>query len=562
MKRYLSILTLLLVAALLLVACGGEEATATPEPEPTEAPAEPTEEAMAEPTEAPAEPTEAPAEEPTEEPMAEAVEKTLYIGPERVECDAGAGTMMCMQVKENPDDEYTLFYNQIEGFEYEEGYEYELIVSEEKVENPPADASALKYTLVEEVSKTEVAMAGMGECMEDATGKTITIYQSAGLTGPLSQILGQGFINGSRDGVEAINAEGGVCGAELVIRLEDSQYDPEQELAIYEQFREEDPKPMFILTYGSGATIVLKDRVVEDEIVNIAAGLDANSFYIPADGWTVGVAPVYSDQFAGFLQWAQDNWADIKPEGAGDDIVVGVIGWDNAFGAGATSDEALAFADSLGITVLPLEVQEISPTADVTGQLQNLLLGGANIIYIQSLSFGPAQVIGTLRALNAWDQVVVGGVNWAINTDVATILGENAALMDGFYGVFPYLWWNDTEVPGIQAALEAFDANDYPDSDKAVGYLLSYGSIYALRDILTLAINNVGFDNLDGVAFFDAMKELGIVSAYGIFDLNVVDGNRAPNMSQIRQAQFVDGQIEFVMVEDFFELPDTRPSPE
>jgi branched-chain amino acid transport system substrate-binding protein len=450
-----------------------------------------------EPTEAPAEPTEAPAE-PTEAPAEPTEEPTA-------------------EPTEEPTAEPT----------------------EEPTEEPVAE----------------------GECAEDATGKTITIYQSAGLTGPLSQILGQGFINGSRDGVEAINAEGGVCGAELVIRLEDSQYDPEQELAVYEQYREEDPPPMFILTYGSGATIVLMDRVIEDQIVNIAAGLDANSFYIPADGWTVGVAPVYSDQFAGFLQWASDNWADIKPEGAADDIVVGVIGWDNAFGAGATTEEALAFAESLGVTVLPLEVQEISPTADVTGQLQNLLLGGANIIYVQSLSFGPAQVIGTLQALGAWNQVVVGGVNWAINTDVANILGENAALMDGFYGVFPYNWWNDTDLPGVQAALAAFEANGYPESDKAVGYLLSYGSIYALRDILVQAINNVGFDNLDGVAFFDAMKELGTVSANGLFELNVVDGNRAPNMAQIRQAQLVDGQIQFVVVEDFFELPDTRPSP-
>ena len=60
-------LSLLVVLALLVAACGpGEEAT----PEPTEAAAEPTE-AMAEPTEAMAEPTEVMEEEPTEEAMAE-----------------------------------------------------------------------------------------------------------------------------------------------------------------------------------------------------------------------------------------------------------------------------------------------------------------------------------------------------------------------------------------------------------------------------------------------------------------------------------------------------------
>jgi branched-chain amino acid transport system substrate-binding protein len=436
--------------------------------------------------------------------------------------------------------------------------------TEEPTEEPvaePTEEPTVEATEAATAEATEAPMAE-GECAEDLTGETITVYQQAGLTGPLSQILGQSFINGSKDGIAAVNEAGGVCGAELVAHLEDSQYDPEQEVAIYEQSKGDDPPPLFVLTYGSGASIALKDRVIEDQIVNIAAGLSAEAFYIPRDGWTVGVAPIYSDQFAGFLQWLSDNWAEVKPEAAGDDIVVGVVGWDNSFGTGATTPEALAFAEGLGITVLPLELQEIAPTADVTGQLQNLLLGGANVIWIQSLSFGPAQVIGTVRALDAWDSVIVGAVNWAMNTDVVNILGENAALMEGMYGVFPYLWWNDTEAPGVQEALASFEANEYPESEKAVGYLLSYGSIYALRDILVHAINTVGFENLDGVAFFDAMKDLGTISANGLFDLDVRGENRAPNMAQIRRAEVVDGTIDFVVVEDFFELPDTRPPAE
>jgi branched-chain amino acid transport system substrate-binding protein len=481
MKRCFVLLTVILIAGLLLVACGGEE----PTPEPTSVPAvEPTEAPTEEPTPEPTEaPTEVPTPEPTEEPTAEPTEEPM---------------------------------------------------AEE-----------------------------MGGCATTHEGDTITIYQSAGLTGPLAQILGQGFINGTKDAVNHVNESGGVCGATFAIRLEDSQYDPEQELAIYEQFRAEEPPPLFVLTYGSGAAIVLKDRVIEDQIANITAGLNAEAFYVPRNGYTVGVAPIYSDQFAGFLQWVQENWADIKPEGAGDDIVVGVVGWDNAFGAGATTDESLAFAEGLGITVLPLEVQEISPTADVTGQLQNLLLNGANVIYAQSLSFGPAQVIGTLRALGAWDQVITGGVNWSINTDVAAILGENAGLMDGYYGVFPYNWWNDTDLEGVQQALADFEAGDYPPTDKAVGYLLSYGSVFALRDIIVHAINTAGYENLNGATFFSALQDLGTVSAAGLYTLDARGENRAPNMSQIRQAQLNDeGQIEFVVVQDFFELPDTRPPAE
>lgn len=398
------------------------------------------------------------------------------------------------------------------------------------------------------------------ECTETYEGETITIYQAAGLTGPLAQILGDGFITGSQAAVDRINAAGGVCGVQLEIRLEDSQYDPEQEVAIYEQYRAEDPPPLIHLTYGSGAAIVLKERVIEDKIPHITAGLNDEAFYIPRNGYTFGTGPIYSDQFAGFVGWLQDNWDEVKPEGAGDEIVVGVVGWANAFGAGATTPAALEYLEGRGITVLPLESQEVSPTADVTGQLQNLLANGANVIWAQSLSFGPAQVIGTLRALGAWDSVIASGVNWSMNTDVVNILGENAALMEGYYGIVPNYWWNDTDNPGIQMALEDFEAAGLPEAKKDIGYLLSYGQMFGVANILRHAMNMVGFDGLTGEAVFNAMQDMGTIDVGGMAEWSAGGEDRSPRMAQVRQAQLNDdGAIEFVVIEDFFELPDTRP---
>ncbi len=432
-------------------------------------------------------------------------------------------------------------------------------------EEPMAAAEEPMPAAEESMPAAEEPMPAAEEIACDNTydGESLTIYQQAGLTGPLATVLGTGFINGTKDAIEQINAGGGVCGVMLNVRLEDTQYDPEQEVQIYSQYRAETPKPLFVLTYNSGATIALKDRVVEDEIVNIAIGVHGQALYNPPDGYTVGTVPIYSDQFAGFLQFVHDNWADIKPEGAGDEIIVGVVGWANAFGAGATTAEALAFAESLGIAVLPLEEQPLDPTADVTGQLQNLLVNGANVIYMQSLSFSIAQVIGTLHALGFYDQVVLGSVNWGINRDVLNILGENAPLASGYYGVFPYLWWSDTDAPGIQRALESFTAGGYPDTDKAFSYLLSYGLLFGIADILTVAMNTVGFEGLTGSEFLKAMQEMGRVSAGGLFELNVEGSKRATNKAQIRQAQMMaDGSVDFVVVQDFMTLPDTRPAVE
>ena len=429
-------------------------------------------------------------------------------------------------------------------------------VEDTTTEDTTAEDTTAEDTTTEDTTEDVVLQEG---CNEDLTGETFVFYSQAGLTGALSTILGTSFVNALNDAIAEVNATGGVCGAEVTLDLVDTQYAAEQEIATYQINRENDPAPLSISTYGSGASVALKDMVIEDKITNFAAGLNAEAFYVPRNGYTVGVAPIYSDQFAGFLKWASENWDAIKPEGAGDEIVVGVIGWEGPFGAGATTPEALAYAESIGVTVLELETFAISAEADVVTPLQSLALQGANIIYVQSLGFGPAQVIGTMHAMEMWGTVVVGGCNWAINQDVLNILGESAPAMIGFYGVFPWLWWNDTDNPGVQQATAAFEAGGYPDADKGVSYLTSYAGVFAWADIIRHAVNEYGYENLDGEHFMMAFQDLGQVSALGVFTYDVRGENRSPRESQIRQVQMVDGKIDFVVVQDFFELPDTRP---
>jgi heat shock protein HslJ len=80
--------------------------------------------------------------------------KTLYVGPELVNC-TGVASQKCMQTREKLSQPWSIFYNQIEGFTFEPGYYYELLVAVTQVPNAPADASNVKYTLVKQISKTD-----------------------------------------------------------------------------------------------------------------------------------------------------------------------------------------------------------------------------------------------------------------------------------------------------------------------------------------------------------------------------------------------------------------------
>lgn len=78
--------------------------------------------------------------------------KTLFVADHLADC-TGVGEQKCMLIKESETEDWTYLYQQIEGFDYEPGYFYQLKVGVSKVDHPPADGSGLRYKLKEVVSK-------------------------------------------------------------------------------------------------------------------------------------------------------------------------------------------------------------------------------------------------------------------------------------------------------------------------------------------------------------------------------------------------------------------------
>ena len=75
-----------------------------------------------------------------------------------------------MQAKVGSDADYQFMtFNQIEGFTFEPGHTYELLVERTTLGNPPADASRYTYKLIDELSKQPV------EC----TREIVRLYVSA-----------------------------------------------------------------------------------------------------------------------------------------------------------------------------------------------------------------------------------------------------------------------------------------------------------------------------------------------------------------------------------------------
>ena len=74
------------------------------------------------------------------------------MGPEEVEC-FGVGPRTCLQVRESPDEPWRNFFDSIQGFDFEPGFLYELVVEKRPVSPVEADGSSYRYRLLRVVSK-------------------------------------------------------------------------------------------------------------------------------------------------------------------------------------------------------------------------------------------------------------------------------------------------------------------------------------------------------------------------------------------------------------------------
>jgi ABC-type branched-subunit amino acid transport system substrate-binding protein len=389
-------------------------------------------------------------------------------------------------------------------------------------------------------------------CTEDLTGETITFYHFGDLTAVYAFIT-QPLLAGLTDAIAYYNAQGGICGATIVSEYADDAAEMEEAQAIYDRFSALDPKPWMIMLYGSPETELLRTQLAEDEIVSFTAGQSTASLYGESGqepGWAFGMAPTYVDQFGAFCDWVAETWEGEEPP------KIGHLSWMGAFGQATETPETTAYCESVGVEIVGAEYF-MPGTPDLTVQIQSLMADGANIIYTTSLATGPAQILKDAAALGVADEVMISGVNWAL--DLATVgLAEAAA--NNFIGLLPYMWWDETDHPGIQLVTQEWLANEREIATRNIAYLLAWGTMDAYIEVVKMAVADVGYENVDGAAIYDAFEKLDYDALNGVFSWEFDAETRGPSRTRIGQVQFTaEGVPYFAPLSDWMECPDLRP---
>lgn len=81
-------------------------------------------------------------------------QRTIIVASKKIDCQ-GFVAQKCLLIRDLDKQNWEYLYDSIIDFNYEEGFEYEILISEMEIDNPPQDASSIEYTLIEMISKVE-----------------------------------------------------------------------------------------------------------------------------------------------------------------------------------------------------------------------------------------------------------------------------------------------------------------------------------------------------------------------------------------------------------------------
>lgn len=287
--------------------------------------------------------------------------------------------------------------------------------------------------------------------------------------------------NAKLDAIKYINEElGGVAGHQIEVIWRDNQYDAAKAVTIINEI------------INSGALLF----TTNSSKMMMASAETANRAEFP--GFAVFSSPVltnpprhiyaqmpdYGDDWAAFARYYLDNiWQGTgKPK-----MALHLL--NNPTGSGAR-DAANALADELGIEIVADEEHTATTISEIES-LTRIKAQNPDILYISSTPQPTSIIVKNAIELGMYPGMTIALGHASFTSIFVELAGANA---EGVYGVYPTVNWGD-DVPAM-AKMTEYVRKYHPDDEGNMDYITSWAEGLIVAEILRLAIENVGVDNL------------------------------------------------------------------
>jgi len=276
-------------------------------------------------------------------------------------------------------------------------------------------------------------------------------------------------------------------GVAVEITWGDSGFEANRAISIYERMRND--VVIFYVPSGTEA-MAIKPRLERDGMAGICMNYDEAMMYPP--GPIFSVWPTESEKFAVLCDWIMENWEEERPPR------VCMMGADSPSGRAA---EVMGppYAESIGIEMLPFESGAYMGL-DYSPQLLRIRDREADFVYMPggTDAYAPPVMKDAVR-LELTDTIRFGGHG---NGQSQAMLSLGPAV-EGYFSPRCTPWYE--EVPICR------DLFIDPTGDSAGQLVVMTVMIKAI----SVAIDNVGYENLDGRAVREAMYSIKDFDPHG-----------------------------------------------
>ncbi|HEX79287.1 MAG TPA: ABC transporter substrate-binding protein [Dehalococcoidia bacterium] len=370
--------------------------------------------------------------------------------------------------------------------------------------------------------------AGCGSDSEDTVDK-VKVGFSICYTGVAAE-KGRPMGNAKLDCIKYINEElGGVAGYEIEVIWRDNEYDAAKATTIINELID---AGCLMFTTNSSAMMTASAETANREDFPGFAVFSAPALTNPPQH-IYAQMPDYGDDWAAFANYYLENiW-----QGEGEPKMALHL-LNNSTGAGAKAAADL-LADDLGIDLVTVEEHDASTISEIDS-LTRIMALDPDVLYISSTPQPTSIILKDAVDLGLYPGVTVGLGHASITDELVELAG--ADVVEGVYGVYPTVNWGD-DVPAMDKMTEycqQYHPEDYGNMD----YITSWAEGLIVAEILRLAIENVGIENLTPQAVeehgFKALNNFNVGGLHGPVTYTAGDNRLSKS---VRVFQISGGEI-------------------
>jgi ABC-type branched-subunit amino acid transport system substrate-binding protein len=219
----------------------------------------------------------------------------------------------------------------------------------------------------------------------DVTHKTITLGILSPYSGPVADPIGKPLARGVEVFFDSINASGGIDGYKVKFLEEDSQYNPQVQVQLYNQIHNQ--VLMIADSLGTPTTFAIKDLAAQDHMLVSAATL---SSALAREKYLILLGTPYRLQVENAFDYVVNKLGVQNPS-------VGIIYQNDEYGQDGLTGykEAVNFYHLHDVAQATYAVTD----TDYTAQISQLKAAGAKYVFITAIPTSTAGIIATAYKL-------------------------------------------------------------------------------------------------------------------------------------------------------------------